>query len=88
MRRLLLRHDAALARCHARVLPDHPNARGTLRLEMAIARDGTSAGVSIQESELPSSVGDCVREHARSWRYPWRGDRVVVIRVTLRFLPD
>lgn len=73
-------HQGDVSTCYGRVALKDPTIRGRITVQWTIGRDGTPMAVAIIEDTLKDkSVGACIKEKARAWRFPPPGGGVQVI---------
>ena len=57
--------------CYGRVALKDPSVRGRITVQWTIGRDGVPIAVAITEDTLKDkSVGACIKDKARAWRFP------------------
>lgn len=73
-------HQGDVSTCYGRVALKDPSIRGRITVQWTIGKDGMPMAVAITEDTLKDkSVGACIKEKARQWRFPPPGGGVQVI---------
>jgi hypothetical protein len=90
VQRILRRHYGRFRACYQRGLSQNPNLQGRITLQLAIAKDGTTATAKSLSSDLPdASVIRCVVSAVRALRYPKSDSGSVnVVSAPLVFSPE
>ncbi|MCB9549458.1 MAG: AgmX/PglI C-terminal domain-containing protein [Myxococcales bacterium] len=73
-------HNGDVHTCYARVALKDPTVRGRITVQWTIGKDGMPMAVAITQDTLKDkSVGACLKERARQWRFAPPGGGVQVI---------
>jgi len=78
---------APVRRCYNRALAIDPTARGKMRVMVVIGSDGRTCDSRVLDSDLPSTMSDCVLDAYRGRRYPEPVNGCVKVTVPFGFEP-
>lgn len=80
-------HAGEVRQCYERKLRTDPMLQGTLSVRLKIGTGGTVQGVQVGGSLRDSDVVACVRERARTWRFPGPAGGCAVIAAPFSLQP-
>jgi outer membrane biosynthesis protein TonB len=80
-------HSGEVRQCYERKLRTDPMLQGTLSVRLKIGTGGTVQGVQVGGSLRDAEVVACVRERARTWRFPGPAGGCAVIAAPFSLTP-
>lgn len=80
-------HSGEVRQCYERKLRTDPMLQGTLSVRLKIGTGGTVQGVQVGGSLRDAEVVACVRERARTWRFPGPAGGCAVIAAPFSLQP-